>query len=277
MEPICFLNGALIPLKEAEIGVLDLSIIRGFGIYEGITAIDGKLFRFEDHWERFVNSAQTLGLTIPHTKKEIRDAMLALTAHNAPGARASLRMVLTGGESKNGLEHIPGNETLIITAGIVTPLPATLYEHGGHLIQHDHQRFVPEIKTINYITAVTLQKKRVDAGAIEILYTNDNRVLECATSNIFMVKNGVVCTPSNDILPGITRKVTLEIAHVHYPVEERPISIEEFFNADEAFLTSSFKDIVPIVSVDTHTIGSGAPGPITKNLIKRFAEYTHTT
>src|SRR3989344_5711065 len=155
MESLCFLNGALIPLKEAKISVLDLSIVRGFGIYEGITAVGGKLFRFEDHWERFQNSAQTLGLVIPHTKIEIEEAMNKLAAHNAPGARASLRMVLTGGESKNGLEHIPGNETLLIIAGIVTPLPRELYERGGHLIQHDHQRFVPEIKTINYITAVT--------------------------------------------------------------------------------------------------------------------------
>jgi len=276
MEPLCFLNGALIPLKEAKIGVLDLSIIRGFGIYEGITAINGKLFRFEDHWERFVSSAHTLGLTIPHTKEEIQDAMLKLATHNAPDARASLRMVLTGGESKNGLEHIPGNETLIITAGIVTPLPTSLYERGGHLIRHDHQRFVPEIKTINYITAVTLQKKRIEANAIEILYTNENRVLECATSNIFMVKNGVICTPSTDILPGITRKVTLEIACAHYPVEERPISTEEFFNADEVFLTSSFKDIVPIVSIDSHHIGSGVPGFITKDLMQRFAKYAHS-
>lgn len=276
MEPICFLNGAIIPLKEANISVLDLSVVRGFGIYEGITAIGGKLFRFDDHWDRFVNSAQTLGLTIPYTKEEVQDAMQKLVAHNAPGARASLRMILTGGESKNGLEHTPGNETLLITAGIVTPLPSELYERGGHLIRHDHQRFVPEIKTINYITAVTLQKKRADAGAIEILYTNNGRVLECATSNIFMVKNGVVCTPSTDILPGITRKVTLEIARAHYPVEERSISTDEFFNADEAFLTSSFKDIVPIVSVDSFTIGTGIPGSITKNLIQRFAEYAHT-
>lgn len=271
------MNGALIPLKEAKISVLDLSIIRGFGIYEGITAFDGKLFRFEDHWERFINSAQTLGLSVPNTKEEIEKAMVKLAANNAPGARASLRMVLTGGESKNGLEHIPGNETLIITAGIVTPLPPELYERGGHLIRHDHQRFVPEIKTINYITAVTLQKKRTDAGAIEILYTNDNRVLECATSNIFMVKNGAVCTPSIDILPGITRKVTLEIARTHYPVEERPISTEEFFNADEVFLTSSFKDIVPIISVDDQTIGAGTPGPITKDLMQRFSDYARLT
>lgn len=276
MEPICFLNGAIIPLKEANISVLDLSVVRGFGIYEGITAIGGKLFRFDDHWERFASSAKSLGLSIPYSKKEIREAMEKLIAHNAPGARASLRMILTGGESKNGLEHIPGNETLIITAGIVTPLPSELYKRGGHLIRHDHQRFVPEIKTINYITAVTLQKKRTDAGAIEILYTNNGRVLECATSNIFMVKNGTVYTPSADILPGITRKVTLELARQQYPVEERDISTDEFFDADEVFLTSSFKDIVPIVSVDLRAIGSGLPGPITKDLIRRFAEYAHT-
>ncbi|TSC71207.1 MAG: aminotransferase class IV [Parcubacteria group bacterium Gr01-1014_49] len=274
MEPLCFINGATVPLKDAKIGVLDLGVLRSFGVYDGLTAFSGEPFRFDDHWERFSAALGTLGLTIPHTKEEVRAAMRAIIAHNAPGSRANLRMVLTGGAAEKGIGHIPGRETLFITAEASTPLPAALYERGGRLIRHEHQRFMPEIKTTNYLTAVMLQKKRIEAEAVEILYTSRDRVLECATSNVFIVKDGTVITPDADILKGVTRKVVLELALGTYPVEERAVSIDELLDADEVFITGSFKDIMPIVSVDGNTIGAGVPGPITHDLMKRFAEYT---
>ncbi len=275
MGPLCYLNGELIPLRDAKIGVLDLGILRGFGIYEGITAFGDTPFCFDDHWERFEISARLLGLTIPHSKDEVFSAMRKIIAHNSPKTRANLRMVLTGGEAKHSLEHVPERETLFITAEPSVPLPAKLYEQGGTLISYEHQRFMPEIKTTHYITAVMLQKKRAAAEAVEILYTSGNQVLECATSNVFMVKNGTVITPDANVLKGITRKTILEIARKEYPVEERSISIDEFLDADEMFICASFKDIVPIVSVDGQTIGSGSPGKITRDLMRHFAEYTN--
>ena len=272
-EQFCYLNGGIVPLKDAKIGVLDLGILRGFGIYEGITAFEGEPFHFEDHWERFERSAKPLGLVIPRTKEEALEAMRTLIKRNTDGARANIRMILTGGEAEGGIEHVPGRETLFITAEAFVPLPAELYEKGGRLIRHDHQRFMAEAKTIGYITAVTLQEKRKAEGAIEILYTSGDRVLECATSNVFMVKDGVIVTPGTDILKGITRNVVVELAREAYTVNERPISLEEFYGADEAFITSSFKDIVPIGSVDEHAIGSGAPGPVARDLMTRFAVY----
>lgn len=276
MERLCYLNGAIIPLKDAKIGVLDLGMLRGFGIYDGLTAFSGKPFRFKDHWERFQTAATALGLTIPYTENKIQNAMCEIIAHNAPGARVNLRMVLTGGEAEGGLKYIPGHETLFITAEPSIPLPSALYERGGSLMSHEHQRFMPEIKTINYITAVTLQKKRTEAGAIEILYTNDGRVRECATSNIFIIKNGTILTPSTDILKGITRKIVLELVQGVYPVEERDVPVSELMDADEIFITGSFKDILPIVSVDTQKIGVGAPGKISRDIMKRFADYAHS-
>lgn len=273
MTQYCYLNGEIIPLAEAKIGVLDLGVLRGFGIYEGITAFAGEPFHYDAHWERFERSAKPLGLVIPRTKEEVLEATRTLIKRNTHGERANIRMVLTGGEAEGGLEHVKGRETLFIVAEEFVPLPTALYEHGGHLIAHDHQRFMAEAKTIGYITAVMLQEKRRAEGAIEILYTNGDRVLECATSNIFIVKNGVIATPDADVLKGITRNVVIDIARALYPVEERPISLEEFFGADEVFMTSSFKDIVPIVSVDERTIGSGKPGPVTRDLMSRFARH----
>ncbi len=273
-DPLCYLNGAILPLREAKVGVLDLGILRGFGIYEGITSFSGEPFRFSDHWERFQKSADVLGLVIPRTQEEGADAMRALIKHNTTGARASLRMLLTGGEALDGLEYVPGRETFFITAAAHTPLPCELYERGASLITHEYQRFLPGIKTIHYITAVTLQGKRKASGALEILYTSGGKALECSTSNIFIVKDGIIRTPDADVLKGITRKVVLELAHKAYPVQEMALSLPAFFDADEAFITSSFKDIVPIVSVDGRTIGSGIPGPITRDLMARFAQYT---
>lgn len=273
-DPLCYLNGAILPLREAKVGVLDLGILRGFGIYEGITSFSGEPFRFDDHWERFQKSADVLGLVIPRTQEEVASAMRALIKHNTTGARASLRMLLTGGEALDGLEYVPGRETFFITVAAHTPLPRELYERGVSLITHEYQRFLPGIKTIHYITAVTLQGKRKASGALEILYTSGGKALECSTSNIFIVKDGIIRTPDADVLKGITRKVVLELAHKAYPVQEMALSLPAFFDADEAFITSSFKDIVPIVSVDGRTIGSGIPGPITRDLMARFAQYT---
>ena len=273
MDELCYLNGEMVPLREAKVSVLDLGMLRSFGIYEGITAVRGEPFHFDDHFERFEASAGKLGLQLGVGKEVAREAMRKLIAHNAPGkGRASVRMLLTGGVAEGGLGHVPGRETFYIIVERAEPLPAAWYSEGASLVTHEHQRFMPGAKTINYITAVTLQPKRKEAGAAEVLYHAGGRMLECATSNAFIVKDGTVITPSDNILPGITRKVALALAHeAGYPVEERAITLDELFAADEAFITSSFKDIVPIVAVDSKIIGSGTLGPVTRGLMARFA------
>ncbi len=274
MEEVCYLNGAIVPMQEAKVSVLDLGMLRGFGIYEGITAVAGEPFHFDDHFERFERSAAALGISLTIDKEAARESARAIVRQNAPGApRASIRVLLTGGEALGGLEHVPGRETFYIWATPAEPLPATLYSQGASLITHEHQRFMPEYKTTNYITAVTLQDKRKAVGAVEILYHAGGQMLECATSNAFIVKGGAVITPAANILPGITRKATLALARqANYPVEERAVTLEELWGADEVFITSSFKDIVPIRSVDGRTVGGGAPGPITRDLMERYAK-----
>ncbi len=273
MEEVCYLNGAIVPLEEARVSVLDLGMLRSFGIYEGVTAVAGEPFHFDDHFERLARSAEALGLTLSIGLEEARGAAREVVRHNARGAeRASIRVLLTGGVAEGGLEHVPGRETFYIWATAAESLPSGLYTEGGSLITHEHQRFMPSSKTTNYITAVTLQPKRKAAGAIEILYTAGGKVLECATSNVFIVRDGKVATPKDDMLAGITRKVTLELAREAYPTEECAIPIGELFAADECFITSSFKDIVPIVSVDGRQIGNGAPGPITRDLMAHYTQ-----
>ena len=255
MNPVCYLNGTIVPLTDARVSVLDLGLLRGFGIYEGITTFDGEPFYFNDHWKRFQHSARALDLTLPFSEEEALIAMRAVIATNSPGQRATIRMILTGGEARNGIEQVAGRETFFITAEPAVLLPKVFYTSGASMITYEHQRFLPAYKTTNYITAVLLQKKLKEAGAVEVLYSAGGAALECTGSNVFIVQGDRVSTPKENILHGITRKVVLELARGVYETEERPVPLDELLSADEVFITSSFKDIVPIISVDKKIIG----------------------
>jgi len=273
-EPVAYLNGQFLPLAEAKLGILDLGVLRAYGVYEGITIIGGEPFRFEDHWERFVRSAAALSLTIPIEKDAFKDALREIARRNAPGARATARVVLTGGEALGGLEHVPGRESFFINAEPAFALNPAVFMDGASLISSEHQRYLPEMKTIGYTHAVLLQPARREANALEILYHQGGSMLECSTSNAFIVKGGAVITPEKAILQGITRKVVLELAReAGYPIETRAVAMEEMRDADEVFITSSFKDVVPVISVDGREVGEGKPGPVTRDLMERFRAY----
>ncbi len=273
-EPLAYLNGKFVPLKDAKVGILDLGVLRGFGVYEGITVIGGKPFRFEDHWQRFLKSSAALSLTIPIERDAFEAALIEIAAKNAPGIRATVRVVLTGGEALGGLEHVPGRETFFINCEPAFVLAPEVFTKGVTVIESEHQRMMPEFKTINYINAVMLQPKRRAADALEILYHVNGNMLECSTSNAFIVKDGMVITPKDGILHGITRKVVLELAHeAGYETEERAVTMDEAYGADEVFITSSFKDVVPVVHIGEREVKDGIPGPVTLDLIERFKKY----
>ena len=271
MDPYVWLAGSLVPFSEAKIGVTDLACLRGFGIYEGLAAHDGEPFHFHDHWLRFERSARALGLALPYTEEETLRAMRAVVRANAPAGRALVRMILTGGRADGTIVHVAGREQLYLLAEPMRPFPSEWYTRGAHTITHAHKRPYPEFKTIHYIEAVLLQPKLAEACAAEAIYVSDGNVLECTGSNIFGVKDGALVTPKDDMLHGITRKVALELAReAGLSVEERALPLTELLTADEVFITSSFKDIVPVRSVDEHAIGNGEPGPVTQDLMGQF-------
>ncbi|TAK57614.1 hypothetical protein EPO17_01525 [Patescibacteria group bacterium] len=269
----CYLNGKILPVQDAKISVYDIGLLRGYGIYEGITTYNGKPFRLNDHLTRFRSSAKALDLSIPFSDVEIEQAILALLDKNGFD-RTNLRMIMTGGDTISGIEYDTSKPTLYILAEKYTPLPSELYTSGASLITHEHQRALPEYKTINYITAVQVQKERKAKGSIEVLFVSNGQVLEAATSNIFIVKDGVVITPKRNMLLGITRKVAIELAQKKYTVIEREVTTAELFSADEVFLTASYKEIVPIVSIDDKKIAGGKVGKVTQVLMRDFQEYT---
>ena len=268
----CYFNGAVIPFEDAHIRPDDLGMLRGFAVYEGITALNGKPFHYGDHWDRLVGSAAALGLEIPQSKEQLEHGLRDLLAQDAPVGRASIRLILSGGAALGGLEYVPSNTLLYTLAEPASPCPESWYTEGASLITSQHERFMPEFKTTSYITAVMLQSKRKESGAAEILYIAHDQVLECATSNIFIVKDGKVSTPADAILKGITRKVAIELLSATHTVQERAVSAQELYDADEVFMTSSFKDIVPIISVDGTTVGGGEPGPVTRKLMDDYRQ-----
>ncbi|MFA6269917.1 MAG: aminotransferase class IV [Candidatus Paceibacterota bacterium] len=273
MEKYCFLNGKIMPLSEAKVGVEDIGLLRGYGIYDGLAVFKGKVFHFADHWNRLLSGAHILNLNVPVTEEKAERVIEELAMKNGFMERANVRIILTGGKTLGGIEYDFAEPTFYILVEKWDPLPQELYEKGGKLVTYRHMRGLAEYKTTNYIRAVNLQNWRKEEKAIEILYVYDGEVLECATSNIFVVKDKTLITPTEDILKGITRKVILKLAEGKYKVEERPILEEELKTADEVFISSSFKDIVPIVKVDDFTVGDGQVGEITKDLMAKFKAY----
>jgi branched-chain amino acid aminotransferase len=274
----CFLNGKILPVSEAKVGIFDIGILRGFGIYEAMTTFNNKIFMFEDHVRRFRKSAEFLHVTVPNTDKEIEKVIYELLEKNQlQDKRANIKLILTGGEAVDGINFDPTTPTFYIFVEECRVLGPGYYENGANLLVHEYLRQYPEYKTTNYITAVSLQKDRKVAGAIEILYTCQGAVLECSTSNFFIVKDGKLITAKDNILRGVTRNVTIDLARKFgFEVEERAVSVVEMYEADECFLTSSFKDIVPIVKVDNRSIGNGEVGKITKRLIGIFTDFAST-
>lgn len=271
VEQYCYLNGNILPVRDARVGVYDIGLLRGFGIYEAMATANRKPFMFADHMARFRRSTDKVHLKIPITDAEIATVIQTLVEKNvSAGGEAVIRFILTGGTAIGGIEYDYNTPTFYILVEPLVPLNPMYYTEGCSLTVSEHQRQFAECKTTNYIQAVTLQQARKDAGALEILYVADGKVLECATSNIFIIKNGVIITPKENILLGITRQVTITVAQPLFTLEERDITLEELYAADEVFLTSSFKDVVPVVRVGDHSIGDGKVGKNTQKVMSAF-------
>ncbi|MFA5994185.1 MAG: aminotransferase class IV [Parcubacteria group bacterium] len=274
MKKYCYFNGKIIEEKQVHISPLDLGILRGYGVFDVMYAAGEKPFHLDDHWKRFVASAQKLRLTVPVTQTKYTDIIQKLLARS-PYPNTSIRTVLTGGPSENGMT-LPTTPTFYILLHDMEqfmPSPK-LYATGAKIITHNFVRSHTQAKTTNYIEAIIHQEKRQKQKAVEILYALNNNITECSTSNIFMVKDGVLYTPHKDILFGITRKIIMRLTKKEkIVVQEQDITLAQLCAADEVFITGSAKHILSIVKIDAQKIGSGKPGPLTKKLSRAYFDY----
>lgn len=266
-----YVNGKILPHKKALIPADDIGLSRAFGIYDGIMTYGGRPFEMARHYARLSHSAKRLGLRVPVSSKELERIILALVKKNS-FRQPIVRVLLTGGTTLRGIGFNPKKPTLIVLLEELSQPPKAVYKDGVRVITFEHERQIPEAKTINYIAAVRLQGKMRKAKATEAIYTLKGKALEATTSNLFIVKRGTVITPKEGILGGITRQVVIELARkAGYSVKERAISMRELLAADEVFLTSSFKEVLPVAFIDKTKIGK--PGPVTQDLMARFCAY----
>lgn len=268
-----YVNGKILPHEKAFVRADDIGLSRAFGVYDGIMTYRGRPFEIGMHFKRLSRSAKLLGLSVPVSEKELENIIVTLVKKNS-FTQPIVRVLLTGGTTMRGIDFDPKHPTFIVLLEELSKPTPQDYKKGIRVITHEYVRQIPEAKTINYIAAVRLQKEMRKARAIEAIYTAKGQAYEATTSNLFVVKGRKILTPKEEILNGITRQVVMKLAKKRYALEERAISLKELFAADEVFLTSSFKEVLPVSSIDGKKIGTGVPGEVTEDLAKLFVAYT---
>jgi branched-chain amino acid aminotransferase len=265
-----YLNGEFIPVEEARLHVGDLAIQRGYGIFDFFRTRDFVPLYLEDYLNRFYRSAEAMALQGLPSREDLRSAILELIERNGI-PDAGVKLILTGGYSPDAYHPVVGN--LAITEHELHLPSADQVNKGIAIITHEYRREFSDVKTINYLTGVWLQRRVKESNAADVLYHRDGAVSEFPRCNFFLVTpDGVLATPDTWVLPGITRMRVLEVAAAIGRPEIRRVSLSEVFEAKEAFLTSTTKRILPIISVDGKPVGSGVPGSLTRNLIQLLAE-----
>jgi branched-chain amino acid aminotransferase len=283
-----FLNDTFLPAAEASLRVNDLSIQRGYGIFDYFKTIDGRPVFLDDHLDRFYRSAARMHLSVGKTREELKAVIAEIQQLNQL-PDSGIRITLTGGYSTDSVS--PGQPNLIITQHLLNP-PGKDCPPPVRLISYPYQRQLPDIKTIDYLMAIHLQPHIRERGAFDVLYHLGGVITECPRCNFFLVTaDGALVTPVRNILKGITRMKVLEFAYANskveerdvlLAVEERDVHLSEIPVAKEAFITSTSRHIVPVSHIDDIPIGgatpneapgatpdeaSGAtPGPIAKRL-----------
>ncbi len=271
MIQYCYVNGELTGVQDAAVKVTDLALLRGYGAFDYFLVKDYKPYFLQDYLNRFFHSAKLLRLDLPFSLEEVQQQILHLLEANGQ-PDAGIRLLLTGGYATDG--YTPTTPNLLVLQYPASSYPASSYESGIKMISHRFTREMPEIKSLNYVTGIWLLEELKKQGASDALYYDGKYISESARSNIFMIDaNGVLCTPNTNILMGVTRKHIIKVASETMPVEERPITLEEIKSAQEAFLTSSTKALLPVIQIDDAIIGNGHPGSKTMELKQRYLDY----
>lgn len=271
MKKFCYVDGKFTSLEKPQIKLNDLGLLRGYAVFDFIKVINAQpLFR-DEHLARFRRSAGRLGLVVKNTDLDIKKIVDKLLFKNKV-KEGSIRLILTGGPNHNGITPDGKSSFAVLIEGSYN-LPDKIFKNGGKLITVNYERISPEAKTTNYLLAVSLQDKKVKQGAVEILYVNQDKILEASTSNFFAVFGKKIVTPEVGVLGGITKDKVIKLAKkAGYKVEERELRFNELEKATEAFITATNKDICPIVKIDSHKIGDGRVGKVTKDLLDRYRD-----
>jgi branched-subunit amino acid aminotransferase/4-amino-4-deoxychorismate lyase len=265
-----YVRQQLVPLDQAFLHVSDLSIQRGYGVFEFFRVHGSHPLFLDKYLARFYNSAELMHLAVPLSEEELRAAIYNLIEKNNLEL-SGMKMILTGGYSTNGYDL--GEPNLLMLQQPLSLPAQALIDKGLKIITHDYVREVPPAKTINYSIGIRLLNKIREMGADDVLYHREGVVTELPRCNFFIVKqDDTVVTPTMDVLPGITRQHVLELAGKKYKAEEGIVTLNDIVQAKEAFLTSTTKRVLPVVQVDDALINDGKPGAVTLSLLQDLIE-----
>ena len=266
-----YVNGRWVHPHEATISLNDVAVLRGYSAFESLRTYHRQPFHLDEHLNRLYRSAELIELAVPWSRTYITQLVYEIIERNTY-EHASIRLFVTGGETEDSILPI-GTPTLAV---LITPLGERNMERfaqGYKVITTLLQRSTPEAKTTSYLEAIRALKEAARHEAVDALFVNaQGHVLEATRSNFFVFRGDTLVTPRDGVLLGITRNVVLELARGLFTIEERPVLLTELPLVDEAFITSSSKEIMPVVQIDDLLIGDGTPGRRTYTLEQRFIE-----
>lgn len=276
-----YIAGEFFDETDARISVFDHGLLYGDGVFEGLRIYSGKVFRLEEHVQRLYESAKSIWLEIPLTPEQMSEAINQTVTKNEL-SDGYIRAIVTRGAGSLGLDpRRCSDPQIIIIADTIKLYPQEYYDNGLDIITvsviRNHPAALnPRIKSLNYLNNILAKIEGIQAGCIEALMLNHKgEVAECTGDNVFIVKQGRLLTPPLDagILAGVTRAAVIDLAaELAIPFAEQVLSKHDIYVADECFLTGSAAEVIPVVKVDSRTIGSGKPGPTTKHLTTAFHE-----
>ena len=278
-----YIDGKYYDERNAKISVFDHGLLYGDGIFEGIRAYNGRVFKLKEHIDRLFYSAKAILLEIPMAHADIMAATVETCRQNRI-RDGYIRLVVTRGAGTLGLNPRSCKQpSVIIIAGKIQLYPQELYQQGMDIItvpttRNLHSALNPAIKSLNYLNNILAKIEANNAGCEEAIMLNAaGFVAECTGDNIFVIKEGHLLTPplSAGALYGITRRTVMELAaQAGLAVSEPDLTRYDLFNADECFLTGTAAEIMPVVKIDGRTIGAGKPGPVTRNLVTKYHTLT---
>jgi branched-chain amino acid aminotransferase len=281
-----FIDGKYYSERDAKVSVFDHGLLYGDGIFEGIRIYHGRIFKLKEHIDRLFCSAKAILLNLPMTHEEIMRATVETCRKNKL-RDGYIRLVVTRGVGNLGLNPNKCKKpSVIIIADKIQLYPPEYYEQGLTIVtvpttRNLHSALNPAIKSLNYLNNILAKIEANNAGCEEAIMLNaEGFVAECTGDNVFIVKNGELFTPplSAGALYGITRGTVIELAReAGLKVSEPTLTRYDLFNADECFLTGTGAEIVPVVKIDGRVIGSGKPGPVTRQLEKAYHALTKVT
>ena len=278
-----YINGKFYSEKNSKISVFDHGLLYGDGVFEGIRAYHGRVFKLKEHIDRLFYSAKAILLNIPMSKQQLMDATVETCRKNNLND-GYVRLVVTRGAGTLGLNpNRCSNPQVIIIADTIQLYPASLYKKGMEIVtvattRNHHNAVNPTIKSLNYLNNILAKIEANTAGYEEaIMLNSEGYVAECTGDNLFIIKDNQMFTPSlsSGALHGITRQTSIDlVGELGVSTSEPNLTRYDLYNADECFLTGTGAEIVPVVKIDERKIGNGKPGKITKKLVKAYQELT---